>query len=1505
MAIINNYPLVDPKLTDLILGTSAGSNGRNQTASFTVSALQSVVAGVISVTSGNANTIVIGGTTQQPTVGSVTAAIVQNGLSLATGGDIYTFVTTNHPGTVSGTGTFNTLTKWSVNGADIEDSALLDDTAGETLTITSRQVWPSANDSKDLGGSAKKWQNLWLSQTLYAENIALTGTNTYLSLGGSTGTAGQVLTSGGAGASATWTDNGNVSGTGTINTVPIFTGATAIGNSLISQAADTVIINGSSTDGRLQLNCSAGTHGVALQSPPHSAAATYTLILPQTTGTAGQVLTSAGGTPDQLTWATNGNISGTGTGEKISKWTGAGASTTLGDSIITEQSAAGDFTASYIEISGAGGLSTQNAEINGWLLDSANSKGATGQLLSSTGSVVNWIDAPITGVVTVTQGTNISVTGTASDPIINNTAPDQTVVITGSGGATITGTYPSFNIDTTDATGVDSVVAGTAISVDASDPANPIVTNTAPDQTVSIAGTGGTVVTGTYPNFTVNSDNLSGYVQSVTSADANVITIGGTSADPTVDANTATIVNSGTNLATGGQIVTYTTGLTINDLTVPAANFSMNSNKIIDVTTPTAANDAANKSYVDNVLTGALIYQGGYNASTNSPDLTTSPNSIQQGWTYAVTVAGNASGFWSPTLNIGDLVIANINNPTSVSEWTEVQANIDIATDTVPGIANFPTSGGLSVASGAVSIANTTVAAGAYTNANLTVDAQGRITAAANGSAGTISGTGTANIVPLWTTSTNLGDSAIAQSGTNIGIGTTSPAAAAKLDVYGGRTYLDATNEFTVRLSNSGTIGGFIGTPASGALGLYGSTGTERMRIDSSGNVGIGSSLSGGLLDKVIIKTGGQGVIKDALMLTTGDADNYAGTGVRINMSGVSEANSDIRHAYIEAATATGNNDHYLAFATNPTGGDAAERMRITPAGNVGIGTTTPGAKLSVKTSNTTAEDVAHFGNSSISDGLAVTTNGNLDWGFNARNGRNLTFSTNQIERMRIDSLGEVYVKNDFIIDNSSPEIYLKTGAAHYRWMLAAQENVDGGFEITPSTTVGGATYSTPVAVFKATGNVGIGTTSPSNKLDVSGDGIFQSTSSTNDLEIRAGLAGVTSGTASLTLRPLSSLTGTSYARAEITSISTAAGDAALILKTTTDSSGPQERLRIDSSGVVQVRNQTPTIQLYNTDTSLGLNQIIGDIDFYQSDASDQGVGTVAKIRAVNDSTFAGEGELAFHTGNTTTLAEAMRITSTGNVGIGTTSPNRTLQAAGSFAITDSSDTSSILIIPSTSVNNIYSRQSQGSNSSTPLAVRMDTSEVFRIDTSGNVGIGTTSPSAAGYVNLETAKNIRINVANANANPVLYFSHDNFSSSTSNFIALNRTDESMSFDVNSGERMRILSTGKIKFNAYTSASAFTGTAVANLAVDSNGDIITEAAGGGSSLPTIGVNTGAGTGAQTAYTLSVQVSSVNYVNVFINGVYQAKSSYTVAGNPSVLTFGVAPPNNSVIEFVTTT
>ena len=86
----------------------------------------------------------------------------------------------------------------------------------------------------------------------------------------------------------------------------------------------------------------------------------------------------------------------------------------------------------------------------------------------------------------------------------SNTAPDQLVTITGGGGTTVTGSYPNFTVSSsTSGSGLDSVVAGTSISIDNTDPANPIITNTAPDQTVVLTGSGAATVTGTYPSFNV------------------------------------------------------------------------------------------------------------------------------------------------------------------------------------------------------------------------------------------------------------------------------------------------------------------------------------------------------------------------------------------------------------------------------------------------------------------------------------------------------------------------------------------------------------------------------------------------------------------------------------------------------------------------------------------------------------------------------------------------------------------------------------------------------------------------------------------------------------------------------------------------------------------------------------------------------------------------------------------------------------------------------------------
>jgi hypothetical protein len=118
-----------------------------------------------------------------------------------------------------------------------------------------------------------------------------------------------------------------------------------------------------------------------------------------------------------------------------------------------------------------------------------------------------------------------------------------------------------------------------------------------------------------------------------------------------------------------------------------------------------------------------------------------------------------------------------------------------------------------------------------------------------------------------------------------------------------------------------------------------------------------------------------------------------------------------------------------LAFYTTPlnqsTGNDVQERLRIDRDGNVGIGTNNPQHVLDVLSQNSnTDETVAAFGNQTIQGGLEIITNGNLDWGFNAKNSRNLVFETNQTERMRIDSGGIIN------INTGGGNISVNTGTA-------------------------------------------------------------------------------------------------------------------------------------------------------------------------------------------------------------------------------------------------------------------------------------------------------------------------------------------------------------------------------------------------------------------------------------------------------------------------------------------
>lgn len=255
-----------------------------------------------------------------------------------------------------------------------------------------------------------------------------------------------------------------------------------------------------------------------------------------------------------------------------------------------------------------------------------------------------------------------------------------------------------------------------------------------------------------------------GTVTSVATGNANTITIGGTAAAPTVAANTAAVAAAGTNLATGDQINTFVTdfGYTTNAGTVTdvsagdgirvtgtstvnptiglsyatTANYILaggsaatavgadiiafsdtsTSNKDVVKTAlediPMAALGAV-KTYVDTAVAGASSFQGGYNASTNVPNLDSTPTiSILQGFQWAVTADGS---FFTEQVRIGDLLIANSDSPTALSDWTTVQGNVDLATTTVAGIASFSSDNFAVSAAGAVTIKNNGVILGTET----------------------------------------------------------------------------------------------------------------------------------------------------------------------------------------------------------------------------------------------------------------------------------------------------------------------------------------------------------------------------------------------------------------------------------------------------------------------------------------------------------------------------------------------------------------------------------------------------------------------------------------------------------------------------------------------------------------------------------------------------------------------------------------------------------------------
>ena len=483
-----------------------------------------------------------------------------------------------------------------------------------------------------------------------------------------------------------------------------------------------------------------------------------------------------------------------------------------------------------------------------------------------------------------------------------------------------------------------------------------------------------------------------------------------------------------------------------------------------------------------------------------------------------------------------------------------------------------------------------------------------------------------------------------------VGIGTSTPGA--KLDISGGESMFEAlrlTNTYDTSLDRGTKITFYIpdgtaSTRLGGAIIVAnddtaadsymafnvekGSSTLEKMRITDDGYVGIGTTspqeklhISGDVGSNVTLRIGtsGSSAVSNTLV---GGVDFYN-----------SDADSPGVSSYVRSYTgdyyASGG---YLTFGTMDqknaaTPGVLNERLRITSNGYVGINTTAPEAPLHIK--------VANDGSALILQGTVNDEGAALEFAYGGNNAAN-----RRISRIFGNEAGSGVLDFQMAADYNDP----------YTTMMTLERN----------------------------GYFGIGDTDPDFMLEVVGNfSISSSKDNDGDLFFVNNSGNVGIGT----------------------------GNPEGLLHIMTNGTNAEPTLNTDFDDFI--------IQNRNTGTSAGLT-IIADnaqksgIAFGDENSADTG-------RIVYDHAAAGTGMLFYTNGN-----ERVRFDNDGNVGIGTTEPTQKLDLEGTdgarLAFTDTGTR----------------RWSMGNNG-TAFTIKDESGSARRmtISAGGNVGIGTTAPSEA------------------------------------------------------------------------------------------------------------------------------------------------------------------------------
>ena len=562
-----------------------------------------------------------------------------------------------------------------------------------------------------------------------------------------------------------------------------------------------------------------------------------------------------------------------------------------------------------------------------------------------------------------------------------------------------------------------------------------------------------------------------------------------------------------------------------------------------------------------------------------------------------------------------------------------------------------------------------------------------------------------------------------------VGIGTASPSRNLHVHADSGNAYLQLTQAATGTTSNDGfqiSMGAaqvnFINRENGNMV--FETNNTEKMRITNTGNVGIGTTSPQHILD-----VADSGINSTAPTIRLTNTANYnAGAWGGNTSHSIEFYSSDPSGNRVASAIEniagidkggllTGN----LVFKTAdyPTPGTLTEKMRIAEDGNVGIGTTSPTGKLDVREANVTIST-----SNSMSDGVR---------------GLKIAGSNAAIEF---------------------------AGSGNDWWVSA----LGSGLSIY-DTTVNSYRFK-----IMNDGKVGIGTTSPSQKLHV--DGSARVTGAYYD-------SGNTPGTANQLLS--STATGTAWIdpstivaeAATLVVIACKNTSGATITKGTpvyqTGNVGATATIEIAPADALISANKLPAIGVLQTDLNnngLGNVVITGELTNFTTDPIDgltptvgdkifvksgggltltkptgegngiQNMGlvgkvsvgnagsiTVSSIMRTNDVPNLPEGRIWVGDGNTIVSDTVYVDEPNERIGIGTTNPSAPLSlgngGAESLELNHNISSSSRILSYNRS-NNTY-RQLQ--LDAFEHVFKTSSSEKMRITSAGNVGIGTTSPA--------------------------------------------------------------------------------------------------------------------------------------------------------------------------------